>query len=72
MSSDIELIKTMDQIPFSVSIYHLSQMSIQCLFIVMCITLNGMLHLELQQYVLIALQLKEYRNKKSTRTKTYK
>lgn len=33
---------------------------------------NGVLHLELQKYVLIALQLKEYRNKKSTRTKTYK
>jgi len=71
MSSDAELIKTMDQIPISVSIYHLSQMSIR-LFTVMSITIDGMLHLELQQYVLIALQLKEYRNKKSTRTKTYK
>lgn len=47
-------------------------MSIQYLFTVMSITINGVLHLELQQYVLIALQLKEYRNKKSTRTKTYK
>jgi len=72
MSSDAELIKTMDQIPISVSIYRLSQMSIQCLFTVMSTTIDGMLHLELQQYVLIALQLKEYRNKKSTRTKTYK
>lgn len=72
MSSDTELIKTMDQIPISVSIYRLSQMSIQYLFTVMSITIDSMLHLELQQYVLIALQLKEYRNKKSTRTKTYK
>ena len=32
--------------------------------------MNGMLHLELQHNVLIALQLKEYRNKKSTRTNT--
>jgi hypothetical protein len=72
MSSDAELIKTMDKIPISVSIYHLSQMSIQRPFAVMSTTINGILHLELQQYVLIALQLKEYRNKKSTRTKTYK
>jgi len=38
----------------------------------MSITISGVLHLELEQYVLIALQFKKYRNKKSTRTKTYK